>query len=111
MIKYSLTVRTVKMNPPSGSLARLGLSSAAARAHVTQATAPMTSDSARAEPANQMQISRLSEYLVAAISGSPTQVAKISELGAAVASGTYAVDSEAVSEGIIRHTLLWHGAW
>jgi anti-sigma28 factor (negative regulator of flagellin synthesis) len=67
--------------------------------------------SAAVEASDQSQISNLSTYLAAAMSGSPTLVAKLSALGTAVASGQYKVDSSVLSEGIIQHSLLFSGAW
>jgi|SRR5579859_6337355 len=111
MSKHSSVARLVKINPTnSRSNAGLGQTSGTAPARSTQA-GPVANDSARAEQTDQMQISNLSRYLAGARSGSPAQEAKVIDLGAAVASGTYNVDSEAVSKGIIQHSLLFGGAW
>lgn len=71
----------------------------------------LTASSAAAAVDDQLQISNLSTYLAAAMSGSPALVAKLSALGTAVASGQYKVDSLVVSEGLIQHSLLFSGAW
>jgi anti-sigma28 factor (negative regulator of flagellin synthesis) len=62
-------------------------------------------------PDDQAQISSLSAYLTAAISGSAAHIAKLGALSFAVANNSYTVDSSAVSEGIIQHSLLFGGAW
>ncbi len=71
----------------------------------------LTAGSAGADASDQLQISNLSTYLAAAMSGSPAHVAKLSALGTAVASGQYKVDSGVVSEGLIQHSLLFGGDW
>lgn len=58
---------------------------------------------------DQVQLSSLSRYLAAALSGSPAHVAKTSELGAAVSSGRYRVDAHAVSGSIIQHSIEFGG--
>jgi len=63
------------------------------------------------EASDQSQISNLSTYLAAAMSGSPAHVAKLVALGTAVASGQYKVDSGVVSERLIQHSLFFSGAW
>ncbi len=67
--------------------------------------------SSAAAEGDQSQISNLSTYLAAALSGSPAHVAKLSALGTAVAGGEYKVDAGVVSEGLIQHSLLFGGAW
>lgn len=65
----------------------------------------------QADVTDQTEISNLSAYLAAAISGSPAHVAKVSALGEAVSSREYSVDAGAVSEDIIQHSILFSGAW
>ncbi len=60
-------------------------------------------------PSDQVQISTLSRYLASALDGSPAQVAKVSELGAAISAGRYAVDAHAVSGSIIQHAIEFGG--
>ena len=91
-------------NKPIAGLAR-AFSTAAGR------SAKSTAGSTAAEASDQLQISNLSTYLAAAMSGSPAHVAKLSVLGTAVASGQYKVDSSVVSEGLIQHSVLFSGAW
>jgi len=52
----------------------------------------------------------VSRYLASALNGSPAQVAKVSELSAAVSSGSYQVDAHAVSGSIIQHSIDSGGA-
>jgi|SRR5277367_4099262 len=59
---------------------------------------------------DQVQLSNLSGYLSSTLSGSPARLAKLSELGTAVSSGQYYVDSYAVSGSIIQHILEFGGA-
>jgi anti-sigma28 factor (negative regulator of flagellin synthesis) len=54
---------------------------------------------------DQIQLSSLSGYLTAALSGSPAHVAKVSELSTAVSSGRYNVDAHSVSGSIIQHSI------
>jgi anti-sigma28 factor (negative regulator of flagellin synthesis) len=70
-----------------------------------------TAGAAAAETRDQLQISNLSTYLAASISGSPAHVAKLSALGTAVSTGQYKVNAGVVSEGLIQHSLLFGGAW
>jgi flagellar biosynthesis anti-sigma factor FlgM len=59
---------------------------------------------------DEAQFSSLSSYLSSALSGSPTHLAKVSELGAAVSTGQYDVDSSAVSGSLIQHSIEFGGA-
>jgi flagellar biosynthesis anti-sigma factor FlgM len=54
------------------------------------------------------QLSALGGILASALQGSPAHVAKVSELGAAVSSGRYRVDANAVSGSIIDYSLGEH---
>ncbi len=54
---------------------------------------------------DEAQISNLSSYLASAFNGSALHLAKVSELGAAVSSGRYHVDTYVVSGSIIQHAL------
>jgi flagellar biosynthesis anti-sigma factor FlgM len=60
-------------------------------------------------PSDQVQLTGMSRYLAAALNGSPAQVAKVSELGAAVSSGKYRVDADAVSGSLIQHAIEFGG--
>ena len=71
----------------------------------------LTAGSTQGGDGDQLQISNLSTYLAAAMSGSSAHVAKLSALGTAVSSGQYKADASDVSEGVIRHSLLFSGAW
>jgi hypothetical protein len=70
----------------------------------------LTAGSPAAE-SDQLQISNLSTYLAAAMSGSPAHAAKLSVLGTAVSTGQYNVDPSLVSEGLVQHSLLFGGTW
>jgi anti-sigma28 factor (negative regulator of flagellin synthesis) len=59
---------------------------------------------------DEAQLSSLSGYLSSALTGSPTHLAKVSELGAAVSTGQYHVDSFAVSGSLIQHGIEFGGA-
>jgi flagellar biosynthesis anti-sigma factor FlgM len=59
---------------------------------------------------DQAQLSSLSAYLAAALDGSAAQVAKVNELTAAVSSGQYQVNANAVSESLIQHSLVFGGS-
>ena len=59
---------------------------------------------------DQVQLSNLSSYLASALDGSPAHVAKVGELGAAVSSGQYHVNADAVSGSIIQHSIEFGGA-
>jgi anti-sigma28 factor (negative regulator of flagellin synthesis) len=108
MSRSSSTILSLKINPTnSQSIAGLGRSSAAAPAGPAKGTGSL----APTEPTDQTVISNLSKYLAAAMTGSPAHVEKLNALGAAVSAGNYHVDSDAVSEGIIQHSLLFSGAW
>jgi anti-sigma28 factor (negative regulator of flagellin synthesis) len=58
-----------------------------------------------AAASDQAQISNLSSYLASALNGSALHLAKLSELGAAISSGHYHVDTYVVSGSIIQHAL------
>jgi len=58
---------------------------------------------------DQVQLTSMSHYLAAALNGSPAQVAKVSELSTAVASGEYRVDAYAVSGSLIQHAIEFGG--
>jgi flagellar biosynthesis anti-sigma factor FlgM len=98
----------MKINPPnskvpSGSSRPAGVGAAAGGSASSQAaTTKAASD--------QVQLSNLSSYLSAALSGSPAQAAKVSQLGAAVSSGQYRVDAFAVSGSIIQDRMVFGGA-
>jgi flagellar biosynthesis anti-sigma factor FlgM len=97
----------MKINPPnskapSGSDRTAGIGAAAGGSASKQ---PVTTKAA----SDQVQLSNMSSYLAAALSGSPAQVAKVSELGAAVSSGQYQVDAFAVSGSIIQHSIEFGG--
>jgi anti-sigma28 factor (negative regulator of flagellin synthesis) len=66
---------------------------------------------AQTQVADQTEISNLSTYLAAAMSGSPAHVAKLGSLGEAVSNSEYSVDAGAVSEDIIQHSILFSAAW
>ncbi len=58
---------------------------------------------------DEAQLSSLSSYLSSALTGPPTHLAKVSELGAAVATGQYHVDSYVVSGSLIQHSIEFGG--
>jgi anti-sigma28 factor (negative regulator of flagellin synthesis) len=58
---------------------------------------------------DQIQLSPLLAQLLE--SGASVHVAKLSKLGAAVAKGQYQADANAVSDGIIQHSLAFSSAW
>jgi anti-sigma28 factor (negative regulator of flagellin synthesis) len=59
---------------------------------------------------DRVQLSSLSSYILAALSGSPAHIAKLNALGAAVSSGKYSVDASQVSASIIQHSIEFGGA-
>jgi flagellar biosynthesis anti-sigma factor FlgM len=61
-------------------------------------------------PTDSVQLSQLSSYLASALSGSPAQVAKLSELGTAVSTGQYHVDADALSGSLIQHSIEFGGS-
>lgn len=61
-------------------------------------------------PTDRTELSSLSSYLTAALSGSAVHVAKLANLGAAVSRGRYQVDSHAVSGSIIQHSIEFGGS-
>lgn len=62
------------------------------------------------EPTDQAQLSTLSSYLAAALSGSPAHVAKLAELSTAVSNGQYHVDAYSVSGSVIQHSIEFGGS-
>jgi flagellar biosynthesis anti-sigma factor FlgM len=93
--------------------AGVGTTVSAAKQPVGQtASDPAASDSAASDPAasDKVQLSNLSGYLASALAGSPAHVAKVGELSAAVSSGKYQVDANAVSGSIIQHSIEFGGA-
>ena len=64
----------------------------------------------QAAATDQVQLSSLSGYLASALAGSPSHVAKISELHGAVSNGQYQVDAYAVSGSLIQHSIEFGGA-
>jgi anti-sigma28 factor (negative regulator of flagellin synthesis) len=108
MSSYSSAILSMKVTQTNNkSIAGLDRAANAASGR----TGSLPEASAQAGAGDQTQISRLSTYLAAAMSGSPMHVAKLSALGAAVSSGQYNVDASAVSNGVIQHSLLFSGAW
>jgi flagellar biosynthesis anti-sigma factor FlgM len=99
----------MKINPPnskapSGSDQTAGVGAAAAGGSASkQLLTPKAAS-------DQVQLSNMSSYLAAALAGSPAQVAKVSELSAAVSSGQYQVDAFAVSGSIIQHSIEFGGS-
>lgn len=61
-------------------------------------------------PTDRVQLSNLSSYLAAALSGSAAHVAKLAKLAAAVSSGQYHADSYAVSGSLIQHSIEFGGS-
>lgn len=96
-------------NNSTNSLAPSGRSREAAAARPGNSTE--ADSKAGGSPSDRAQLSKLSGYLSAALSGSASHNAKVSALGAAVSNGDYSVDASAVSESIIQHRLLFGGAW
>ncbi len=93
----------MKINPPnskalSGSDPTAGVGAAAGGSASKQLLPPKAAS-------DQVQLSNMSSYLAAALMGSPAQVAKVSQLSAAVSSGQYQVDAFAVSGSIIQHSI------
>jgi len=108
MNRPSSAIRSMKVSQTNTkSIAGLSRSSEGASAGPGKAAAAP----AQAEAADQTEISRLSTYLAAAMSGSPAHAAKVSSLGQAVCNSEYQVDASAVSEDIIQHSMLFSGAW
>ena len=54
---------------------------------------------------DRVQLSNLSAHLTAALGGSAAHLEKISSLAGAVLNGGYHIDTGAVSDSIIRHSL------
>jgi hypothetical protein len=59
---------------------------------------------------DHVQLSNLGAHLAAALGNSPSHLQKTSSLAGAVLHGGYQVDSQAVSESVIRHSLQFGGA-
>jgi anti-sigma28 factor (negative regulator of flagellin synthesis) len=81
-------------NPVSNSTAALRPAAA------NQVAEPVSST-----PTDRAQLTNLSSYLASALSGSAAHVAKLAKLAAAVSSGQYQVDSQAVSGSIVQHAI------
>lgn len=65
---------------------------------------------AQEAPTDQVQLSALSGYLAAALSGPPEHAAKVAGLTSAVSTGQYHVDSFTVSGSIIQHSIEFGGS-
>src|SRR5271166_824731 len=105
MSSHSSLILSMKVTQTNNkSIAGLARASGTALVRPGNLTAGST-----AEAGDQLQISNLSTYLAAAMSGSPAHVAKLSALSTAVASGQYKADAGVVSEGLIQHSLLFSG--
>ncbi|HEX5227575.1 MAG TPA: flagellar biosynthesis anti-sigma factor FlgM [Bryobacteraceae bacterium] len=61
-------------------------------------------------PTDQVELSALSKYLAAALSGSPEHAAKLAGLTSAISTGTYLVDAFKVSASIIQHSIEFGGS-
>jgi anti-sigma28 factor (negative regulator of flagellin synthesis) len=59
---------------------------------------------------DRVQLSNLSALLTAALGNSSAHLQKISSLASAVLNGGYYVDSQAVSDSVIRSSLQFGGA-
>ncbi|MGA2882393.1 MAG: hypothetical protein ABSG13_25850 [Bryobacteraceae bacterium] len=92
--------------PDSASTSQLARPAAAPAWEASASKQPVQPSAA----SDRAQLSSVSSYLASALSGSPAQVAKVSELSAAVSGGRYQVEAYAVSGSIIRHTIDFGGA-
>jgi anti-sigma28 factor (negative regulator of flagellin synthesis) len=77
----------------------------AARVRTSGANGSSQNVEAQQSNTDQVALSNLSNYLASAYSGSPEHLARVTELGDAVSSLQYQVDSFAVSGSIIQHSI------
>jgi anti-sigma28 factor (negative regulator of flagellin synthesis) len=68
-------------------------------------TAQSIGSSGRGPDDDHMQVSNLSSYLAAALSGSPAHLSKLNSLATEVQSGAYQVDAGVISDRIITRSL------
>jgi flagellar biosynthesis anti-sigma factor FlgM len=99
----SRPMKISRSNPQSSPV----LNSPAAAGSAASNQLPPAATSA---PTDRAQLSNLSSYLAAALSGSAAHVAKLAKLAAAVSSGQYQVDPQAVSGSIIQHSIEFGGS-